>query len=298
MTTIYSNLNDIADPFQGILLDAYGVFWGGNDYGLLPGCKESMHSLMQKEKIVGILSNSTQLAEKEMRKLEAHGLKQGVHYHFLITSGELARHIFLNNTLPFKTLSRKYWLHGSVHPRFSSHQSIFQDSGYAETQNINEAEFIYVMIPHIDGEDQTQIDLFRSEVEKLIKFKLPMICPNPDKFAHEGNPPRPVVRQGSIAAIYEELGGQVFYIGKPSSVAFNKSMEAFHKYGIENASQVLMIGDTPETDIKGAKEFGMSAALLTKTGIMAERINEKGFVAAVQKLLRNEYPDFFIERMA
>ena len=30
----------IADPFKGILLDAYGVFWGGNDCGVLPGAKE------------------------------------------------------------------------------------------------------------------------------------------------------------------------------------------------------------------------------------------------------------------
>lgn len=52
-----------------------------------------------------------------------------------------------------------------------------------------------------------------------------MICINPDLFAHEGNPPKPVVRQGSIAAIYEELGGPVFYLGKPSDLIFAEAMK-------------------------------------------------------------------------
>lgn len=67
--TIYPDLLSISDKYQGILLDAYGVFWGGNAFGLLPGAKEVMQQLVAKGKIVGILSNSTQLAAKEIDKL-------------------------------------------------------------------------------------------------------------------------------------------------------------------------------------------------------------------------------------
>ena len=78
---IHPNLNAIHHSFPAILLDAYGVFWGGNQAGLLPGAKEVMHSLISQGKIVGILSNTTQLAAKEIQKLHTHGLIQGEHFH-------------------------------------------------------------------------------------------------------------------------------------------------------------------------------------------------------------------------
>src|SRR5579864_7466208 len=71
---IFPGITSIADPFKGILLDAYGVFWGGNDWGVLPGAEKIMEKLVSSGKIIGILSNSTQLATKEVNKLHLHGL--------------------------------------------------------------------------------------------------------------------------------------------------------------------------------------------------------------------------------
>ena len=88
----------VSEPFKGILLDAYGVFWGGGECGVLPGAKEIMEKLVSSGKVVGILSNSTQLASKEVNKLRSHDLIQGQHFHFFVTSGEVARNIFLNKT--------------------------------------------------------------------------------------------------------------------------------------------------------------------------------------------------------
>lgn len=78
---IFPGVAQVSSRFTGILLDAYGVFWGGNDVGLLPGSKEIMEKLVSSGKIVGILSNSTQLASKEINKLNLHGLFQGKHFH-------------------------------------------------------------------------------------------------------------------------------------------------------------------------------------------------------------------------
>jgi hypothetical protein len=59
---IFSGIMDVSERFQGILLDAYGVFWGGNACGVLSGAKEIMEKWVSKGKVIGILSNSTQLA--------------------------------------------------------------------------------------------------------------------------------------------------------------------------------------------------------------------------------------------
>src|SRR5689334_7212805 len=121
---IFSGITQVAKNFRGILLDAYGVFWGGNDIGLLPGSKEAMEKLVSEGKTVGILSNSTQLAMKEKAKFQSNGLIEGKHFHFLITSGEIARSLFLNEKLPFETIFNKFFVFGATHPRFSSHEAI------------------------------------------------------------------------------------------------------------------------------------------------------------------------------
>ncbi|MBA3816533.1 MAG: TIGR01459 family HAD-type hydrolase [Parachlamydiaceae bacterium] len=294
---IFAGITRISEPFKGVLLDAYGVFWGGNDCGILPGAKECMEKLVSSGKIVGVLSNSTQLVSKEVNKFLRHGLVQGKHFHFLITSGEVARHIFFNENLPFEIHKNKFWLFGGVHPKYGSHEAIFQDTCYSEASHIDEADFAYISIPHINGEDQINPELFRKELEKLKLKNLPMICPNPDKFAHEGNPARAVVRQGSIALMYEEMGGQVFYIGKPHKKAYEIAMKDFQKFGSICHSEVLMVGDTPETDIRGARLYGMPSALITKTGIMADRVAHNGLEAALKALDSNDSPNYFIERL-
>lgn len=295
---IYPNLSQITGKFKGILLDAYGVFWGGNELGLLPKAKESMRQLVADGKIVGILSNTTQLATKEIQKFRSHGILQEEHFHFFVSSGEVARDQFLNHHLPFPTPQKKFWVFGEIHPRFSSHAPIFQGTSYMETADIDHADFIYVAIPHIQGVDQTDPQAFYAQLLQIKEKNLPLVCSNPDRFAHEGLPPKAVVRQGSIAALYENMGGCVHYIGKPYSQAFSFAMSNFEKKNIFNRNEILMVGDTPETDIRGARQFGMASALITQTGMMAERIFHEGLESALQSLAITDQPDYLIKQFA
>jgi HAD superfamily hydrolase (TIGR01459 family) len=295
---IFPDVTSIADRFKGLLLDAYGVFWGGNAKGLLPGSKEVLEKLIAMGKVVGILSNSTQLAAKEINKYQQHGLIQGQHFHFLVTSGEVTRWIFLQGQLPFESLKKRFWLLGQSHPNFASHEAIFQGTGYTETSNIDEADFIYISIPHINGQDQVDPELFRLDIEKIKSKNLPMVCANPDRFAQEGNPVTLVVRQGSLAKLYEEMGGLVFYIGKPEAKVYEFAMSKLQNYGLNHPGDILMVGDTPETDIRGARNFGLSSALVTETGIMGDRKAHRGLDLALQALPPQDIPDYLIQRFA
>jgi len=297
VNTIEKNIGRCSKNFDAILLDAYGVFWGGNGVGLLPGAKEVMADLTTQGKIVGILSNSTQLGEKEIQKLHTNGLIQGEHFHFMVTSGDIIKEVLFREELPFETPNKTYCLSGNAHPKFSSHKDIFFGSPYAEVSHFSQADFIYTSIPHILGEDQTNPDVFKEHVKNVIASGLPLVCANPDRFAHEGNPARAVVRQGTIARMYEELGGKVIYFGKPYSIAFKVAMERFASWGIWNPNQVLMVGDTPETDIRGANLFGMNSVLVTKTGITADRISHAGMEIVLNSLSKEEVPHYLIETL-
>ena len=290
MASIHATIHDIQS--EAYLLDAYGVFWLSNLQGLFPKSKETMQQLVLNGKIVGILSNSSQRARSEIQKIAKHGVVQGTHFHFLITSGEVAAITFKNKDLPFETPHNSFWVFGRDHPRYASYTALFEESCYTETAELEKADFIYISIPHINGEDQIDPEVFRNDVQKLVQTGLWMVCANPDRCAHEGSPPKLVVRQGSIAALYEEMGGKVFYIGKPHSLVYSHAMKCFQQYNIHLPSQVVMVGDTVETDIQGANAFQMKSALVLKTGITAERLKKQSLEAIIEK----DPPNYLLEQ--
>tara|TARA_B100001121_G_scaffold258093_1_gene236632 strand:- start:1488 stop:2300 length:813 start_codon:yes stop_codon:yes gene_type:complete len=70
-----------------------------------------------------------------------------------------------------------------------------------------------------------------------------MVCTNPDLIVDRGDVTEYCA--GSIAKIFEDIGGKVKYFGKPYPLVYEKS--------INNKSKtVLCIGDNLNTDIKGA----------------------------------------------
>lgn len=288
---IHNTIADIAQKYRGVLLDAYGVFWGGNAYGALLGAKEEMARLVEEGKIVGVLSNATQLGGQEAQKVGAQGIFQGKHYHFYLTSGDCVRLLFSQEKLPFSTPKKKFWVFGGDHPRISSFQHLFSGSVYSKAETLEDADFIYIGVPHIAGEDQTDPELFRAEVQEIKRrVNIPMVCANCDLFAHEGNPPQLMVRQGSIAQLYRECGGEVFYVGKPWPFVYEQAMRLFQERGIADPKEVIMVGDTPETDVRGAVAFGMDAALILETGVMQTR-------PFPYNLNQEDHPHYFIKRL-
>lgn len=286
---------EVVKNFRGVLLDAYGVFWGGNRVGILPGAADQMKRLVDAGKIVGILSNSTHLSSSDREKYERSGLVEEVHFHFIVTSGDIARRTFLRQALPFKTPRNQFCSFCTPHPQHLSHESLFHETIYSEVSDWREADFLYLSTPHLNGEDQTDPGQFWPQVKAFQETRLPMVCVNPDRFAHEGNPPRAVVRQGCIAAMYEEIGGSVFRIGKPERLPYSTAMEQFAERGIVSCRDVLMIGDTPETDIRGARRMGMSTALVTGGGIMGDRLSgEGGLESERRRLAPQDKPDHLI----
>ena len=91
-----------------------------------------------------------------------------------------------------------------------------------------------------------------------------MICTNPDLIVDRGE-----IREycaGSVAKIFEEIGGNVEYFGKPYSNVYNLAAK------IEN-KKVLCIGDNLNTDIRGANLQKFSS-LLISNGIHRNEIKK------------------------
>ena len=88
------------------------------------------------------------------------------------------------------------------------------------------------------------------------------MCTNPDLIVDRGD-----VREfcaGSVAKIFEEIGGKVIYFGKPYPPVYNLSANISDK-------NILCVGDNMNTDIKGANIQKFDNLLIT-SGIHKEEL--------------------------
>lgn len=100
-------------------------------------------------------------------------------------------------------------------------------------------------------------DDYRPIFLPLIERGLPMICANPDKLVRKGNHIFPCA--GALAEVYAAMGGVVYMAGKPFAPIYDLALQVS---GAEK-SDILAIGDGPETDIKGAADYGLPVVLIS-----------------------------------
>ena len=102
--------------------------------------------------------------------------------------------------------------------------------------------------------------------EKLLlgHIKKKMICTNPDLVIDRGE--KREFCAGTVAKIFENLGGQVKYFGKPYPEVYEKAFNNLQ------GKKVICIGDNLNTDIKGANIQNFDS-LLINNGIHKNEIS-------------------------
>ena len=76
---------------------------------------------------------------------------------------------------------------------------------------------------------------------------------------------------GTIAQLYQDMGGNVIILGKPSQEIYDEATKCVNSY---KKSQMAAIGDSLFHDIKGAKQFGIDSVLIT-SGIHTDSFSKK-----------------------
>lgn len=289
---IYMDKKDV------IIVDAYGVFNFGQGVSI-PVLKEFQKWILAGKKVY-ILSNTTATNINTEKSYAKKGVTKGVDYTNLLTSGQFATEDIKANNLPIA--GKKYFVFGTAN--FKSENpipNVFEESNYQHVDNVEEADFIYCGIPQLTNHDGTKRDSvalsdFVSSVKELVVSGKTLLCVNPDKRANEGG--RFVVRQGSIAELYEKLGGKVVYYGKPDPRIF----EALINRYCPNVpkSRIVMIGDTCQTDILGAHLTGIDAILTIEGGITEYQMetSHMSLEEYLATLPEKAYPDQIWQRVS
>ncbi len=129
-----------------------------------------------------------------------------------------------------------------------------------------------------------QLTDYQPLFEAMKQRRLPMICANPDKIVRKGD--RILYCAGALAEIYGKSGGEVLMAGKPFAPIYDLAMaEAARLRGRDvMKTEVLTIGDGPDTDIRGAADYGLDA-LLVAEGIIDASEGLAAVEAGVMKIV-------------
>tara|TARA_B100000787_G_scaffold161884_1_gene142102 strand:- start:207 stop:1025 length:819 start_codon:yes stop_codon:yes gene_type:complete len=118
------------------------------------------------------------------------------------------------------------------------------------------------------GEDLNYYkELFKNYTNKK------MICTNPDLIVDRGH--KRELCAGSVALVFEKMGGEVVYFGKPFPEVYNQSIN-------NNEKKVLSIGDNLNTDIKGANLLSYDS-LIISSGVHKSEIKKDGIEVVSKK---------------
>ena len=128
-------------------------------------------------------------------------------------------------------------------------------------KNIKDCD--YILCTGLFDDHDTDLRYYQSLFENNTNKK--MICTNPDLIVDRANTRE--LCAGSVAMVFEKMGGEVVYFGKPHPEVYNQSID-------NNNKQILSIGDNLNTDIRGANLLNYDS-LLISNGIHRDEIKDK-----------------------
>ena len=244
-------LSEIYSKYDCFFIDLWGVIHNG--VNIFKNVKETLNFL-KKNKDVFFLTNAPRRSHVIKDQLLNFGIESFL-YNDVISSGEIT----------WQRLKEKKELNCFLigPPR---------DYHLIEGLNLNivkDPKSVDIIINTGPWGDNDVLDNYIPVLNQLIKSDPIMICSNPDKTVIRGE--KFMICAGLLAEYYQKIGGKVEYYGKPHSEIYE-----FTYLKIKNkTSQILVIGDSLENDIKGANLQNIDSLLIT-SGIHREVNNDSG----------------------
>jgi HAD superfamily hydrolase (TIGR01459 family) len=232
---LIKGLKEIQHKYDTFFIDLWGVVHNG--IKLNSGAIQVLENLENLNKRFVLMSN----APRQSKNVERFLLN-------LKMNKKLIKNVFTSGEAALKSLQK------NVYGKFFYHLGPKRDSslfkGFEKNKKkLEDAEFI--LCTGLLEKEEESLDFYRKLLKKYTKLR--MICTNPDLIVHRGN--QQEYCAGSIAEIFNSLGGKVVYFGKP--------YPDIYRFCIKKGEKVLIIGDNIRTDIKGANNMKIDSLLIT-----------------------------------
>ena len=242
-------LSSIANDYDLFYIDLWGVVHNG--VKLHVQAIEALKELSKINKSFVLLTNAPRPNQTVRTFLEKMGMEE-----------EIRKHVFTSGEAALNHLKKFYLLEKFFHIGPPRDFDLFND--FKNNQSIELDQSQYLLCTGLFDQHDKDLNYYKELLEKHINKK--MICTNPDLIVDRGNERE--LCAGSVAMVFEKMGGNVIYFGKPYPEVYNQSINNFKK-------RTLSIGDNLNTDIKGANLLNYDS-LLISNGVHKNEIEDSG----------------------
>jgi len=199
-------LQSIADNYDLFYIDLWGVVHNG--IKLHEKATLALKKLLKMNKNFVLLTNAPRPNETVKRFLEKMGMEK-----------ELRDHVFTSGEASLNYLKKFHQVDKFFHIGPPRDFDLFNDFKNSQSKDLNESQYL-LCTGLFDDHDQ-DLNYYKNLLEKHINKK--MICTNPDLIVDRGN--KRELCAGSVAMIFEKMGGEVVYFGKPYAEVYNQSID-------------------------------------------------------------------------
>jgi HAD superfamily hydrolase (TIGR01459 family) len=242
---LISGLSEIVPAYDAVICDVWGVLHNGRRK--FEAAIDAVRRFRAARGPVALLSNAPRPPEGVVALFDKLDIPRDF-YDAIVTSGGEAREDLIRRTSGGRRLKLFYLGPERDHPLF---QGLNVELAEAETAEVVLCTGFY------DDETETPDD-YRDMLTAFRLRNLPFLCANPDIVVQRGD--KLIYCAGAIAKLYESMGGEVIYYGKPYEPIFVAVTRELHKHGA--ARRPLIIGDGLETDIVGANRMNIDALFI------------------------------------
>ena len=146
---------------------------------------------------------------------------------------------------------------------------LFNDFKNKKTEDLDKSD--YLLLTGLYDQHDQDLNYYKELLKNFTSKK--MVCTNPDLIVNKGK--KREYCAGSVAMIFEKIGGEVIYFGKPYPEVYNQAIN-------NNKKKVIAIGDNLRTDIKGANNMNYDSLIIT-SGIHNKEFEKED----IKKVLKN-----------
>jgi len=261
---VISNAGSLLKKYDVIFCDIWGVVHDGMS-AYREGC-EALLQFRENGGTVILVSNAPRTAKTVRTILDEKSVPANIS-DAIVSSGDLAR-----NFAHAQGIQRVH------HIGPQRDLDVFDDTNM-DRVDLTEAAGIFCT--GLIRDDVETGEDYRERLTSSARCGLTLICANPDLVVDVGGKLLPCA--GAIAKVYEDLGGPVFWAGKPFAVAYEHAMNIASELrgsAIEK-KRILAIGDAVRTDIAGASSFGIDSLFIGQ-GIHRDAVMPNGELDAVR----------------
>jgi len=244
-----NGLRSIVENYDIFYIDLWGVVHNG--INLHKKAIEVLEEITEAKKQYVLLTNAPRPNKTVKSFLEKMGMSKKIREN-VYSSGEAAL-----SYLKKKLFNKKFYHLGP--PRDFD---LFLD--FKKNKTIDIKESAYLLCTGLFEEHDEDLDYYKRLFKENINKK--MICTNPDLIVDRGD--KRELCAGAVALVFEKMGGEVVYFGKPFPEVYNQAIN-------NNKKNILSIGDNLNTDIRGANLLNYDS-LLISNGVHKEEIKKEG----------------------